>query len=139
MDVDSVRKIDKQIETVQTDMASTEAPEQVESPHYQGFLKDNEWASDDDNPLSIAAEGIAIRYAKKHAGNIDDEKMYKHIHDQVRKDFPEKFETKRPATKVASAKKRSTTNHKKQGMSINDVADSDVRRVIENLLILYCK
>jgi len=136
LEVDEVRNTDKQIESVKADMAESSQPEESQdSPAYPAFLKDNEWASDDNHPLSIAAEGIAMRYGKAHKGEkIDDEKMYKHIHDQVRKDFPEKFETKRTTNKVAYAKNRSTsTNSTKKGMTLNDVPDDGTRRIVENM------
>ncbi len=127
LDVDEVRKIDKQIESVQEEIKST--PEKVVSPHFESFKKDNAWAEDEDSPLSMAAEGMARRYLKSHQGASDKE-MYQHIHDQVRKDFPEKFQEKPRVDKVASSKSRSTNSYaKKQAVTLSDLSAEDQKVV----------
>jgi hypothetical protein len=134
LDVDDVRKIDKQIKEVSKEIADIPAQPDV-SPYFEDFTKDNEWAKDENHPLTLAAEGIARRYVKENGENIDDKAMYKHIHDQVRKDFPEKFDVKpRQANKVASAKNRSTTNYdSKKGMTLSDITDEETRGIVKNM------
>ncbi len=127
LDVDEVRKIDKQIESVQEEIKSV--PEQAQSPYFDDFKKDNEWASDEDSPLSIVAEGIARRYIAKNP-SASDKEMYQHIHETVRKDFPEKFQEKSRSNKVASSKTRSTNTYaKKQAVTLSDLSADDQKVV----------
>jgi len=130
LDVDKVREIDKQIDSVREEIASKSQPEeQAESPYFKDFVKDNDWASNDNSPLSIASEGIARRYIQTNP-NASDKEMYQHIHDQVRKDFPEKFQEKPRSSKVASAKSRATTEYgKKQALTLSDLSPEDQKVV----------
>lgn len=118
LDVDDVRKIDKQIDNVKETIADTK-DEQIISPLFEDFKKDNAWAADETNPLNRAGEGYAIKYMKEHGDKGNDKEMYEFIHNQIRVDFPEKFEDKpKPQNKVASSRNRSTSNSRNKDRSV---------------------
>ena len=111
MEVDEVRKIDKQIDGVRDEIAA--APTDNVSPYWGAFVEENDWANDEDDPRTLASEGIVRRYKTAHP-DAGDKDLYDNLHKTIREKFPEKFEEKKPQQKVASANKRVTDNKNKR-------------------------
>ncbi|MDH5426189.1 MAG: hypothetical protein OEY29_14465 [Gammaproteobacteria bacterium] len=128
---DEVRKIDKQMETVREDIAST--PKVNISPYYKAFLEENSWDEDPDDPRTMAALTIAGRFNQANP-NASDKDLYDHVHKTIREKFPEKFEEKKPQQKVTAANKRSTTSSvKNKKITLADL-DPEEARIVRNMM-----
>jgi len=131
-EADEVRNIDKKIDSVKEEIAVAAKQEYV-SPHYASFLEDNEWAANDDDIRTIAAEGIGRRFIALNP-NAGDKAMYNHIQEEIKKQFPEKFEEKKPSQKVASTTKRVPTNNSKtKKVTLADL-DPEEARLVRNMM-----
>ena len=138
LDVDEVRNLDKRIENAKEEIKEEPIePEKPKvSPYYEDFLKENEWAKDETSSMYLAAEGLARKYLMTHEiVNGNDKPMFDYIHEQMRKDFPEKFkeQTKR-TSKVASSTTRQATNYSsKKTVTLADLPE-DEREVVKTMM-----
>lgn len=140
LETDEVRKLDKQIDSVREEIADskTEVKEtkEIVSPYYADFESKNEWAKDKDSALYAAGLGMAQRWIAKNGQPKDgnDKPMYDYIHEEIRKQFPEKFKTpEKPGTKVASSKTRTSSYSKDKSITLADVPDDGTREIIKNM------
>lgn len=89
----------QELQVVQTTpRIQPQAPEA--SPVFQDWLSKNSWYTQDE-AMQFWANGEAIKYAKT-SGRVDEAEIYKHLHEAVRKEFPNKPYFRRAAAPQAA-------------------------------------
>jgi len=139
LDVDRVRAIDEQINTVRDELADTPQLANTQtvdkiSPDYAAFVAENEWANDTTSVMYAQSEIMAQQYFKVHDGKATDKEVYDHIAKEMRDLYPHKFE------KPAVRQPKMGNNNRRQPLkpvtikkTINDIPE-DQRAIAQEVM-----
>jgi len=130
MDVDKVRALDKEIESVKTAPVMGYTDQDWNSS-YKSFLKQNQWY-DDFKGLARAADAMGVEYKGQNPDCSPDE-LYSYVTKEIKKEFPERFDKKKTTQKVTSANKRVTTEKVVGNKKTIEDYTSEEQRVIQNM------
>ena len=133
LETDTVKKLDKQIESVSAATQDVASYDQKEwSKSFISFVKENNWY--DKNPgLKSVADIIGKEYVEANQGASPQE-VYNYVADRIKKEFSDRFDEKsdgqKKNSKVSTSSRRSTESRKKQGVSLSDL-DSESQKVVQ--------
>ena len=114
-DVSRVKETDEKIKTFNEDMSEVEEPEEQEHPAISSFMQQNPWYGQD-KAMTAYANAISSEIAQEYSHLSDEDKLNK-LRDEVKKEFPHKFQPRRTKKKpaVAGASESARPRRKKPG------------------------
>ena len=125
LDADEVRKLDKKIEDVGTVEAQEATYSKTDwSREYIQFVKDNAWY--DKNPaLKSVADIIGEEFTKNNP-TLSPKEIYDHVSGEIKKEFPDRFESKpNSQSKVSSSSRRTSASAGKKQVSLSDLSQEE--------------
>lgn len=143
-DIQSVRKLDKEIDEVedahQKNIAQTRPQQRIASEaaeEMQQWRQDNPWF-DNDKELNDEAVSIGVGYITKHPEKSQTD-MLKHVEDRVRRLYPEKFkpvqrtQVEEDNTRVEGRSPTRPLGKAKGKLTVADL-DDDEREIMRTLI-----
>ena len=116
-DIKAALQIKDKIDTIQK-----ETKEEVkENTEFNTWVEDNTWYNED-NTLKTAATGIGFGLQQEHP-EWPVGKIYKEVTKIIKESFPDKFEEKRPTTKVGSTTKTTGSGDGKRTLSYRQLPE----------------
>lgn len=134
-DVEAVETYDKQIDELKD--ARKAAPVQQNKPaavsqEFTDWVGRNQWYAKDAD-LRDEADSLGIAYALKHKGQRSEQDVMEYVEKQIKKLYPEKFESRKPS--APSVEEGDNRGSVKKGSSFSERDLSDEERTVMNTFI----
>lgn len=134
-DITELKNIDKQIANSEPTEQSGEQGEAEYNIAKDQFVEDNQWYNNN-RAMTLVADKVGVDFVK---GYFDDngvmpepEVTFKHVLDEVQKDFPDMGKPKRQ-TRVSTRNNRTITQNNKSKKTLSDLPD-DMQAVARNVM-----
>jgi hypothetical protein len=135
-DVEEALHVTKQQQVLEQQIIQQQAQNQIslkDTEEFQRFHAQNKWVTSQDRvskAMQQVATDISNEYALKHPGASVEEEL-KYVHEEIRKEFPEKFKDERAEAKASSV--LSGNSIKSSSPSASDKLSTEEKTVIDYL------